>query len=70
MFEEIVGELHTIEHSGGLVYVRLSTGTLRFEDSSRKAEICRQNLAGHEGDRVGILRTTLTEEPLVVRIAD
>lgn len=67
-FQEIVGELQTIECSGEMIYLRLSTGTIRYHESSREAEICQQALIDREGDRIGILRTASSETPLVVTV--
>jgi hypothetical protein len=69
-FQEIVGELTNIECSGGIVHVRLSTGTLRFEDSSTEAEICQQILSHREGERIGILRMDSVVTPLVIRVEE
>lgn len=65
-FEEICGDLKNLHRGNGMLYARLTVGTLEFPMNSTEAEICERELADKIGERVRILRVPDVEEPIVI----
>ena len=65
-FEEICGQLKKLHRVGGMLYVRLTVGTLEFPMNSAEAEICERELTDKIGQRVSILSVPDVEEPIVI----
>lgn len=63
-YEELRGELESIEEERDFTYVNLSSGTLRFDSTSREAKICSRELGAAIGERVAILRTQDPKSPI------
>lgn len=69
-FEELVGRFESIQVTEATTTIELSTGSLQFHTSSRAATICTSELEGHEGEVIGILRTTSAEHPVRIRFVE
>lgn len=69
-FEEIRGQLETIQQDDSAIYIGLSSGTLRFPVGTPEAKLCKRELHGQEGADVAILRVPVGERPLRIKIED
>ena len=69
-WEELIGELETLEIADGEFIVQLSTGSLAYPIGSERATYLEEELTGHEGSRVSILRTDLKDQPILLTILD
>lgn len=65
--EELCGRFEGVEHTDNATWVRLSSGTVRFATDSSAVHECLEDLRVAEGERVGILRTVDSENPIRVR---
>ena len=68
-FEEICGELRNLHRVGGMLYLRLTVGTLEFSMNSPEAEICERELADKIGEHVRILRIPDAGEPIAIGVS-
>lgn len=67
-WQEIVGRLIALEKTDAELIVRLSSGAIAYPVESDIADYLRQELSGHEGSRVGVVRTNLQDRPILVRV--
>ena len=65
--EELCGRLEGVDHAENAIWIRLSSGTVRFALDASAVHECLEKLRVAEGERVGILRTLDSENPIRVR---
>ena len=67
---ELYGKLYGIFHDNHLIHVRIGYWMLSFPNGSGEAELLRHKLPKLVGRKVGILKTDLPSNPLLVRVIE
>jgi hypothetical protein len=67
IWEEAKGVLHDISADNAYLRIKLTSVTLRYRNRTQLANGLRTKLAGHQGEKVGILRCDDPTEPFLVQ---
>jgi len=65
---ELVGSLRELSHDDKFTYIKIGDAVLSFINGSQEAELLTQKLHKCVGERVGILKTDLSDNPLLLRL--
>lgn len=67
-FQEVTCRVTDLDQDDQAVRIELSVGTLEYPIGSREAEISMEELSGQIGNRVSIIRTPSTTDPLRIHV--
>lgn len=70
LWMELTGKLCGISRDEHFTHVRIEHWMLSFPNGSEEADLLRQKLAKAVGKKIGVLRTDLPDNPLLVRVID